>query len=333
MKMIKIIHIIFLCVCVVLISSAQNVRRESRQLERKNIGDVENILRFHCEKDWVELKELVLCDIFKCFDVLKVVISRLHCDGYFNKDFLFNRQISEIRTNLSPEQNEQATYVSLQFKIVKLPYLYLGEAQLSSMFPNLKELVLYDNDFENVSVNIFQNMTKLQGIFLHQNLLEDLHEDLFKDNVNLEEINLSSNRILNCPANLFKNLEKLKQVRMSRNQIEEIPEDLFSNNLNLEIIEFRNNKIKFLSSNLFQNLTKLTDLDLQGNLIEELPKDLFKNNVNLRRLNLSGNRLTKIYVNFKMFPKLEFLDLRNNFCINRKFNSILEIQTNMNKRC
>lgn len=149
----------------------------------------------------------------------------------------------------------------------------------------------------------------------------------------LKRIFLSNNTIKFIPSYFFASLPKLTEIHIDENQVKELPSDIFKNNINLEKVHLSWNEIKFLHEDIFQSLVNLTEIWLDHNSIETLNSDLFKNCLKLKLIDLSKNQIKTIHVDFKILHKLRYLDLSDNVCISREFQSrpaILssEIETN-----
>lgn len=132
----------------------------------------------------------------------------------------------------------------------------------------------------------------------------------------LHEIQLHSNLIETIEENAFSGLNNLLILILKNNRIKELDETLFSNVSSLQLIDVSFNKIFFLPNDLFSNLGMLKTLVFKENSIEILPKNLFDQNSKLDSVNFSSNKIGKIYISYKFFLRINFVNLRSNICIN-----------------
>lgn len=136
-------------------------------------------------------------------------------------------------------------------------------------------------------------------------------------------------------------LGKMPQLRILNfygNEIEHFDEDIFNDLRNLEIVAFVKNKIKVLPQKLIWNLINLKEIWTYENPIEAIPIRFFKSNKKLVNAWMGYSKIKRIDVNFKAFPNLKLLDLRQNECINEMFCntcslSIEDMQDKIDKQC
>jgi Leucine-rich repeat (LRR) protein len=164
---------------------------------------------------------------------------------------------------------------------------------------NLTWLELLTNINPNKQVtrlppHIFDNLERLQKLYMENLKLTELNADIFSTMPLLEEIVLEYNYFSRLPANLFQNQTNLQKLKI-RNAFD-IPMG-FS-----------------LPAEIFQPVKDtLTSLELDGSSIRELPDDIFFGLTNVKKLDLSGNELQNLHPHiFKDLNSLEKLNLNQN---------------------
>ncbi len=77
--------------------------------------------------------------------------------------------------------------------------------------------------------------------------------------------------------------------------------------------------ISQLDENTFLNLEHLRDISVHQNELEALPGALFDNNKDLEFINFSRNKLVNIPAKLFVHPKIEFVLLSSNVCIDKSY--------------
>jgi Leucine-rich repeat (LRR) protein len=111
----------------------------------------------------------------------------------------------------------------------QLEILFLSNNMLSqldeNLFRNLTNLLWLDlsaNRLVNFSKseNLFNNgLTSLVVLYLNENRLEHLDENVFRTLENLQILTLDSNRLTRLMPNVFQGLKKLTKLTMNKNSL------------------------------------------------------------------------------------------------------------------
>jgi leucine-rich repeat protein SHOC2 len=173
-------------------------------------------------------------------------------------------------------------------------------------FKALEELYLTDNYLSTLPQDLAQKLPKLRVLDLNNNRLVNLPAALTQL-AHLEYLNLAFNQISTLPPN-FAQLKKLQVLNLENNQFQQLPPQIFSLP-NLKHLFIRNLKIKDFSQ--FAALNGLQQLSLENCGIAELPQEIlqFKH---LERLSLANNQLLKIPTAIGNLSKLTYLNLAHN---------------------
>jgi Leucine-rich repeat (LRR) protein len=148
---------------------------------------------------------------------------------------------------------------------------------------------------------------------------DSVFEGLGETFINLRKLLIGPGRICLITRQDFFNMKKLESLFLSENRIKFASEDVFWDLRSLERLDIDDCKIEKLPRNLFKNLKKLKEIYLGGNKLTHLQKNLFTDNLQLDYVSLAGNKLQTINVDFTKLPKIKYIDLSYNICINKRF--------------
>ena len=159
-------------------------------------------------------------------------------------------------------------------------------------FPNLVKLNVWYYSVENIVQGNFEGAQHLKHIFINNNKIPKLTNNIFSGASNLENIDMKLNCIKSISNQTFAGLTKLRTINFSHNYLESLPRGIFDDLINLR------------------------NVSLYGNILKSLDGDLFKNNLNLTNLWLSSNHISVIGSNLiTHLQSLEIANFHNNPCI------------------
>lgn len=172
-----------------------------------------------------------------CFSVIALLFIKFSCsDGVvLDCEFIYIKlmNIKEIykckAQNLSVEsKDERVTGVNGQHAALKT----VGDVQiliienqvckylpkdLQFHFPNLYHLDIRNSGLKSVNSEDMKMFLKLKHLYIRNNLVEVIPEDLFLHNLLLEFINLNDNKIKQISLSAFDSLNHLISVSIERN--------------------------------------------------------------------------------------------------------------------
>uniref|UniRef100_A0AC34F6E6 Uncharacterized protein n=1 Tax=Panagrolaimus sp. ES5 TaxID=591445 RepID=A0AC34F6E6_9BILA len=136
---------------------------------------------------------------------------------------------------------------------------------------SLMKLNLASNDLHNLSITVFQHLTKLESLNLRFNERINLVSEINGKNVsifpealsNLKTLNLESCNIQNFDENVFINLRSLKKLDISQNPITTVPKAL-KKLPNLEYLKIMFSEIATINDCDFCGLLNLKTLHLKS---------------------------------------------------------------------
>ena len=165
--------------------------------------------------------------------------------------------------------------------------------QTASFPSSLTRLFLENNNLTSLPENIFHGLGKLRNLFLKHNLLQSLPAGVFNGLVKLDFLYLSYNKLHTLRPDVFKNLKNLKKLILRNNSLIIIPEGVFTGLIKLDGLDLSNNKLQTLPPKIFQGLSGLRKLDLQQNKLQSLRSGVFLG-LALTRLFLDNNELNHL---------------------------------------
>jgi Leucine-rich repeat (LRR) protein len=177
---------------------------------------------------------------------------------------------------------------------------------ISSYFPCLQELDLFDNQLGNVSESI-GNLSQLQWLSLQFNQLTSLPESI--GNLSqLQWLSLQFNQLTSLPETIW-NLSQLQWLYLGSNQLTSLPESL-GNLRQLQELDLYSNQLTSLPESL-GNLRQLQELGLGSNQLTSLPESL-GNISQLQELGLGSNQLSSLPESIGNLSQLQRLWLGSN---------------------
>ena len=159
----------------------------------------------------------------------------------------------------------------------------------------------------------FMELDELRQLWLSDNVLTELPQDIFSGLAELRHLNLDRNRLAGLPEGLLTGLARLEVVAVAGNQLTRVHPDLFSGLSRLKGVWLNRNELDELPARLFRNLGNLEGVHLWENRLDSLPEGIFAGLGNLGTLALGNNRLAQLDPGvFSGLGGLEHLDLVRN---------------------
>lgn len=139
-------------------------------------------------------------------------------------------------------------------------------------------------------MGLFNTLTELRQLFLHNNKLGSLAAGLFGADLEaLYHLDLRENSLVTGSAEIFQKLQALKTLNLSGNKMATLPSGHFP--VKLEYLFLADNALGqgTIDPGAFQGLGELLTLTLSNNGLGTLPAGLFKGLESLSVLGLAGN--------------------------------------------
>eukprot|EP00475_Leptophrys_vorax_P023704 TRINITY_DN3252_c0_g1_i14.p1 TRINITY_DN3252_c0_g1~~TRINITY_DN3252_c0_g1_i14.p1 ORF type:complete len:183 (-),score=40.62 TRINITY_DN3252_c0_g1_i14:284-832(-) len=126
-------------------------------------------------------------------------------------------------------------------------------------------------------------------VYLNQNTLASIPQDLFQGLRKLKFINLGENLLTDIPDKIFSGLSELKVVYLHRNLLTFISENIFRESPLLEVVDLNSNKLLELPSRLFHFTEVLRRIDISNNegLVKSVPLEYWRGLFNLTRVDIA----------------------------------------------
>lgn len=206
--------------------------------------------------------------------------------------------------------------------IIDKPGVKFLPTNLFSTFPNLVAFQVWNCSVTTIT-NHFKGLYKLRTLNLDHNKIENVANDAFEDLISLETLDFKYNKVGFLGENTFESMKDLKQLNLGFNYIQVLPSKIFGSLAKVEFINLQQNKISTLDENIFENATGLRGINLIANKLERIPSGLFRNNLKLEGIGLAINNIKFIdEKTFNHLPSLNFVDLRDNFCVDARYDKI-----------
>ena len=159
----------------------------------------------------------------------------------------------------------------------------------------------------------FAGLTSLTNLYLFNNALTTLPDDVFDDLTALEILTLGRNDLPTLPAGVFDRLIALTELGLDNNALSSLPGGVFDELGALEILVLAHNGLTTLPGDVFDALGALTELNLHDNDLTGLTAGVFDRLEALEVLTLDENGLTTLPGGvFDRLGALEVLTLDGN---------------------
>ncbi len=250
--------------------------------------------------------------------------------------------LSLINTGINSITNE--SFVCFKHLVVLyLTHNKIGALQVNA-FKGLDELGLKlgFNALYTLPTGIFDPLSKLERVYLQNNQLTHIQNDILNTDEQLVKVDLRNNRItghlstslydkqnltfllagnnlvsqfVELNASNFGHERFLYDLDLSRNKIiSPLSPEYFIGLVYLSNLRLFDNEITLIDNSTFDIITFLLVLDLGANYIQNLPQGAFSALLDLRKLFLNINELTTLSGDsFANLNKLELLVLSKNF--------------------
>lgn len=261
--------------------------------------------------------------------------------------YISKANLSEIRNIESLYLGQNCYYrnpCNFSYGIEEGAFLELHNLKLLSLKSNnlsfiphhlpssLKELYLYNNNFQKVTDEDFKNLTNLEILDISGNCPRCY-------NVPFPCNPCPNNSPLQISKEAFKTLTKLKTLRMHSNSLRYVAPEWFASTKELRVLDLSSNHLaRDIGVTLFPRyLGKLQELDLSFNYeLQRYPRTLrlscsFKSLNSLRILRLQGFVFQQLKLEsitpLKNLTNLEVLDLGTNFIKMTNLSILMELKS------
>lgn len=179
--------------------------------------------------------------------------------------------------------------------------------------PNVKKLLLNDNQIHKLALNTFNDLEHLEYLDLANNNLNELYRNVFNKLSSLNYLNLSRNKIVGFSYSSFKNLINLEVLNFNSNPLRNLTRKAFQNCKNLETLYLSNTSITQLSDYDLYGLDNLKILEINNNKnLTKMDRFVFDWTPNLEVLSVSNSKLTYLSESVKNLKNLSTLSLMPN---------------------
>ena len=205
-------------------------------------------------------------------------------------------------------------FLPTKLEDIKLDYNNITKLRRNDIrsLTNIMILSMLKCSLSSIEPNSFDNMKRLHQLFLGENELVDLPDNLFHFNAEITHLYLERNSLtkfntsklgLKSVQHLFLPQNKLKEVvitvptlfglRLEDNKIEQLTRNTFNNVKQIYVLALFGNRIRFISKDAFNHTNTISQLLLHNNTLTSLPSGLF-NTMEITQLFLQNNHLSQL---------------------------------------
>ena len=269
------------------------------------------------EEAWDKMTTLTDLELYNC-----PKLTRLP-DFYYNlpnvQAFNLARNKGISAAQLRDDWEQMATSkIGKTLQILYLSHNNLEEFPASWALRNMLKLGLLDLANNNIKkVHAFGKEVELASLYLNNNQIEEIPNDLCGFSDNTESLNFSYNKLKKIP-NIFdaSSIHVMGSVDFSNNEITGVDNAGGYKGINASTVSLANNKLAKFPSELISAGSPIITLDLSGNQMTSIPKGSIRGKYAylLQVLDFRFNKLTSLSDDFLSdnMPYITNIDLSYN---------------------
>lgn len=269
------------------------------------------------EEVWDKMTTLTDLELYNC-----PKLTRLP-DFYYNlpnvQAFNLARNKGISAAQLRDDWEQMATSkIGKTLQILYLSHNNLEEFPASRALRNMLKLGLLDLANNNIKkVHAFGKEVELASLYLNNNQIEEIPNDLCGFSDNTESLNFSYNKLKKIP-NIFdaSSIHVMGSVDFSNNEITGVDNAGGYKGINASTVSLANNKLAKFPSELISAGSPIITLDLSGNQMTSIPKGSIRGKYAylLQVLDFRFNKLTSLSDDFLSdnMPYITNIDLSYN---------------------
>ena len=269
------------------------------------------------EEAWDKMTTLTDLELYNC-----PKLTRLP-DFYYNlpnvQAFNLARNKGISAAQLRDDWEQMATSkIGKTLQILYLSHNNLEEFPASRALRNMLKLGLLDLANNNIKkVHAFGKEVELASLYLNNNQIEEIPNDLCGFSDNTESLNFSYNKLKKIP-NIFdaSSIHVMGSVDFSNNEITGVDNAGGYKGINASTVSLANNKLAKFPSELISAGSPIITLDLSGNQMTSIPKGSIRGKYAylLQVLDFRFNKLTSLSDDFLSdnMPYITNIDLSYN---------------------
>ena len=269
------------------------------------------------EEAWDKMTTLTDLELYNC-----PKLTRLP-DFYYNlpnvQAFNLARNKGISAAQLRDDWEQMATSkIGKTLQILYLSHNNLEEFPASWALRNMLKLGLLDLANNNIKkVHAFGKEVELASLYLNNNQIEEIPNDLCGFSDNTESLNFSYNKLKKIP-NIFdaSSIHVMGSVDFSNNEISGVDNAGGYKGINASTVSLANNKLAKFPSELISAGSPIITLDLSGNQMTSIPKGSIRGKYAylLQVMDFRFNKLTSLSDDFLSdnMPYITNIDLSYN---------------------
>lgn len=222
-----------------------------------------------------------------------ILITGIHRDQNTSSDVV-NVKIFDSHTPFIVTEIFEKFYNITGLEIRKSSLARIQPFALSTA-PNLKDIIIVENNIPILEHGSFDGLEKLRNLYLINNHIEAIEHGAFYGLENLMKLWMTNNRFTALEPTTFGSLLNLKKLIITHSSISRIDGQLFRNNTQLQEIILNDNKINEIEQNFIDDMEQLEILKLNDNIC--IDQDFIKIVMKITKKDLL-NALDQCFDNF-----------------------------------
>lgn len=243
--------------------------------------------------------------------IAKSKLTTIPTDVFDLFDNLISLTVQADLHSITRDHLKNATKLEV-LKLGLINHLPRLESSLLANLATLKYIDFAYNDIAQIGEKVFDNLPKLEFLYLEGNGIETIKNNTFVGAENLQVLDLSRNEIAVIEDNAFNGLPKVNTLMLHHNKIQIIQAPIFRSLRSLGRLDLSLNEITAIEDGVFEGLDHIMMVELGFNNLTTLRNSTFKGATALENLYLSFNQFTEIGSTFVDLVNLKLLDLSYN---------------------
>ena len=269
------------------------------------------------EEAWDKMTTLTDLELYNCPKLTRLPEVYYNLPNVQAFNLARNKGISAAQ--LRDDWEQMATSkIGKTLQILYLSHNNLEEFPASRALRNMLKLGLLDLANNNIKkVHAFGKEVELASLYLNNNQIEEIPNDLCGFSDNTESLNFSYNKLKKIP-NIFdaSSIHVMGSVDFSNNEITGVDNAGGYKGINASTVSLANNKLAKFPSELISAGSPIITLDLSGNQMTSIPKGSIRGKYAylLQVLDFRFNKLTSLSDDFLSdnMPYITNIDLSYN---------------------
>lgn len=190
-------------------------------------------------------------------------ITQIQSNAFAGTALIYINLDGNLLNRINPDWFSGARGNNLMYYTIASNNIRTLQSNSFPYLPKIVEISLSYNLLTDIANDAFFGLTNLQTLELNNCGLRTLHPQWIKNLTGLVRIYLNENHLTELPENIFGNIT---QIHVTNNQIQRITANSFTNLSRLFLFNGRNNRINEIDPIFFNETQSMYNLQLYGNI-------------------------------------------------------------------